>query len=318
MFTNYLQVSRFMDGIGVNITDDFGYLKDINGYERIGKYSIDRASKDEGPKLIINDLISKKSLAYEGDSFKIDKDSRWDFEYFPSVKHLGLLEECNLIKSDRMADRERDCMLTLISGEMMLHVADNGRYPIGSQAQKSFHESFTPYFGNDVARKYLWTLERMYGRILKNTDIMLYTGDMCNKDPCTCALQGLRSANGETLDITDMKTNLIDFLEANPHLESCMSRLGDRHRKNVDTTPLGKAIEDLKEIVPLGFIDAGFQQFREEYQGKKRLGEIRIQYPVDEVKEALKNVDDHSPFVISRNNAANSIEIFEKIIKKIT
>lgn len=291
-------LTRFMDGLGLNLTADFIYLKDISDKVRIGEPAF-HVSHDIQPAIEISDVITGKTLRYEGDYLKLDHRNSRPFVWFPSIKEAGVLHD------SFNNDLQRSGEMTIIykpflQSELFYEIAmvDLRSIPIGEKQRKRMIEGlFKTTF------LYAHSLQMLYCAINGNRDYLLLS-------------HGLTQSNGTqipTLDIDVTGTSTIYGLLTNPEIRKHLTD-GEVVSDGVHYDTPEKIMKALIEQIPARVLEKGYHEFRAEGAAKKKLEVIRAENPKSLLEERMKAAEPNrnKVYTIRFDNPEMDLEIINK------
>jgi len=294
MFKSYESVSRFMDGLAINYGAEFIYLKDISGGVRIGKPHFN-TRRDETPTLGVSDVISRRTMLFEGDTLKLSQGSPFQFVWFPSVADVGVLYD----GFDNDIQRHSDMLTTyrnFLHSELVFQAARNRGELLGDETRSRLDREFEP-----AVFLYANSLQLLYAAINRNRDYL-----MIRYRPT-----GVTGTEFPFLDVggVNLDGSLDGFLRINPEFAAY---LGDCQvsRSGVKFDSPEKVMEELRKHIPDELLEEGYQQFISEMEARRRLDAIRSEHPREELEVQVQEVDTEQPHVVSLGFAREDLERF--------
>lgn len=283
MLKTYHGISRFMDGLSVNYSLDFVYLKDQTGVERIGGASIHWM--DGKSHLFLRDITSKKTLAFEGDHLASTEEQA-PFSWFPSVKEVGVLHDDFDNEGQRRADMVHNYQ-GFLRNELFFEAARQQGTIVGEHERDRLMHQLS-----EAAFMYGHSLGLLYAGLNGNGDVLLM-----HQRPL-CILSGTDIHNldiGEAkypLNVgeIDLDGNLEGFLELNPEVKAHLTD-GELSVSGIKYDTPEKIMERLRRYIPEEVLEAGYQQFKAEREATGRLAAIRAANPRETLDEQMKEVD---------------------------
>jgi len=295
MLNTYENVTRFMDGIAVNLGADFMYLKDKKGTERIGASSI---SHENGrPIVMLDDIKSGKRLVFEGDHFKQYPSSHRQFSWFPSIQEAGVLHD-GFDNDIQRAGMMQEGYKGLIFGELFSEVAQRQGLPFGDEAQIRLRDDV-----DFPALLYAHSLELMYAGVNENRDVLLLVHQ-------PTGLSG-SYVSGLNVERINLDGSLHGFLDANPELQGHLTD----GRVSKDGGPYDtpkKIFEALRVAIPDEVLEAGYQRFKAERDARQRLTALREANPREVLEEQVKAIDPERVCRIGLSTADMDLDFLER------
>ncbi len=178
----------------------------------------------------------------------------------------------------------RDEYRGMIFGDILSEVAKIRGLPVGEEAQRRLRKDM-----EFPALLYAFSLELLYAGINGNRDVLLLVDP-----PHEVSGNRVTTLNAEGINLDG---NLQGFLDANPRLKARLTdgKVGESGRY-FDTSE--KILDRLRQDIPEEVLEAGYQRFRAEIDGKQRLNAIREAHPREMLIEQAKVVDTKNPFRI--------------------
>jgi len=278
-------ISRFMDGLAVNLGIEFMYLEDASGEIRIGKPSF--IVINYNPVLELQDTESKRTIWFQGDWHdQYSSCMSGKFSWFPAIKKAGILYSKDVDEIERGEDVNTNLM-SFLRYEMFLRIAGQKNLPVGGNARSRIDRDEPKKretLWNDIegpAWLYTWSFESLYAMINKNNDVLL-------------GLYGLKNTP-ELPEKIEFCDNLERFIQENPLLIEALN-FGSNKEGSGDYSASIKGLQDgiLKDVLEEFYI-----QFVNEVRGRKMLEHLRESHPREELERKLKDVDTKHPHAIN-------------------
>lgn len=293
MLRTYGEVSRFMDGLGVNYTSNFIFLKDITDRERFGKATISHKGNDR-PTLFLQDISSGRVLAFEGDQLDFSHSDYRRFTWFPSVKEVGVLYDRFDNDVQRSADMTHN-LFGFVANELFYETARRQGTIIDADERQQLI-----YRMHKVSWMYAFALELLYAGLNGNRDVLMVVHKPL-----------LVSGNHiPTLDVGSVKLNgnLDGFLSANPEVKAHLTD-GKPAESGVPYDTPEKIMARLRKYLSEEVLNAGYERFKAEREAGQRLAEFRKAHPEAELEDRIKSVDtEQKPVLISLGFAVEDLQ----------
>jgi len=294
MLKSYGDVSRFMDGLAINYGAEFVYLKDASGGVRVGEPHFN-TRRGERPTFGVSDIVSKKTIVFEGDTLKLQQGSPFQFVWFPSIAEVGVLYDGFENDIQRQSDMQT-CYQNFLHSELVFQAARKRGELLGDETRSRLVGEL-----GSAIYLYAHSLQLLYASVNGNRDFL-----MIRYRPT-----GVTGTEFPVLDVGEVNFDgsLDGFLESNAGIRAHLTDGGISIGGIPYDTP-EKVMKELKKHIPDELLEESYQRFKSEMVARRRLDAIRAEHPREELEVQVQEVDTERPHTVSLGFAREDLERF--------
>jgi hypothetical protein len=292
MLKTYGQISRFMEGLRINYSPKFVYLKDKSGQERFGEMAIMHPPNGSS-HLLFFDLSTEKALAFEGNWLDAKNPDDRKFSWFPGVKEVGVLYDGFDNDLQRHADMNHN-FIGFLANELFYETIIRKMTWGGSKEKEQLAQRM-----REIAPIYGASLELLYAGLNGDRDVLMLVNKPTKIKGNAVPPLGIESIK--------LDRSLDGFLNANPIVKAHLTD-GQISENGIKYDTPEKIMERLRDYILEEVLDAGYGRFNSERDAMARLFEFRKVHSKEELEDRMKTFDRlQTPLTISLRNERDDL-----------